>query len=148
MQVLEPSAGTGNIALALADLGARVDCVEIYPKNCAKLREFPQLVQVIEADFLKLEFAGDGYDRIVMNPPFAKQTDLDHVLHAAKYLKRGGILVSVMSAGVTFRTNKKTQEFLQLVSKMNATFIDLPDESFKSSGTTVRTVILKIQRLF
>jgi 16S rRNA G1207 methylase RsmC len=36
-----------------------------------------------------------------MNPPFARQADIHHVNHALKFLKPDGLLVSVMSAGVT-----------------------------------------------
>lgn len=58
------------------------------------------------------------YDRIVMNPPFLKQADIHHVNHALKFLRPDtGLLVSVMSAGVSFRVNNLTTSFRQLVAE-------------------------------
>ncbi len=57
----------------------------------------------------------NGFDRVVMNPPFERQQDIDHVSRAAGMLKPGGRLVSVMSAGVTFRENNKTRWFRDLI---------------------------------
>ena len=37
------------------------------------------------------------YDRILMNPPFEKLQDIDHVRHCFDQLKEGGVLVAVMA---------------------------------------------------
>jgi len=49
----------------------------------------------------------------------------------------------VMSAGITFRTNKLTADFRALLER-RGTIEDCPDESFTSVGTRVRTVIVTI----
>jgi type I restriction-modification system DNA methylase subunit len=84
------------------------------------------------------------YDRVVMNPPFAKQADIKHVMHALKFLKPDGKLVSVMSASVDFRDNKLTKEFRDLIAERGGRIEALPDGAFKESGTMVRTVIVEI----
>ena len=84
------------------------------------------------------------YDRVVMNPPFAKQADIKHILHALKFLKSDGLLVSVMAAGVLFRDNRLTTDFRDLINERGGNIEELPDGAFKESGTMVRTVIVTI----
>jgi predicted RNA methylase len=140
---LEPSAGRGNIASAFRD-AAEVVCIELLPEN---VRALDQLAEahwnVMKADFLEVEPA-PRFDRIVMNPPFAKQDDIKHVTHAHKFLKPDGLLVSVMSAGVMFRDDRRTNEFKELVDRCGGSIEELPEGAFKSSGTLVRTVIVTL----
>jgi predicted RNA methylase len=141
MACLEPSAGQGAIATTLWKHGASVNCWELLPKNVAVLREAGH--RVVEGDFLQVQ-PEPVYDRVVMNPPFAKQADIHHVNHALKFLRPEGLLVSVMSSGVTFRDNKLTQDFRDLVRARGGDIEALPDAAFKESGTMVRTVIVTI----
>lgn len=143
MAVLEPSAGQGAIANAVADLGATVDCYELLRENYLILTGNLKLRHVRPMDFLA-QAPEASYDRIVMNPPFAKQADIHHVNHALRFLKPGGLLVSVMSAGVTFRDNKLTQDFRDLIRARGGDIEVLPDGAFKESGTGVRTVVVTI----
>lgn len=140
---LEPSAGTGAIAAELLKFKHNVDCVEILPQNVTVLRQFAGVNAVQEGDFLAIP-PDVRYDRVVMNPPFAKQADIHHVNHALKFLKPDGLLVSVMSAGVTFRDNKLTQDFRDLIRERGGDIEALPEGAFKPSGTDVRTVIVTI----
>lgn len=143
MRLLEPSAGRGAIAFACAAAGAEVDCCELMESNYAVLSGSAQLGTVRCVDFLSL--APEAvYDRVVMNPPFMGQADIKHVLHALRFLKPGGLLVSVMSASVGFRENKLTQDFRALVHARGGDIEALPDESFKASGTLVRTVTVRV----
>jgi len=142
MTVLEPSAGRGAIALPCSDLGATVDCYELLSANHTALAGH-QLGFVRHMDFLMVEPEAI-YDRVCMNPPFAKQADIRHVNHALKFLKPDGLLVSVMSASVTFRDNKLTQDFRDLIRARGGDIEALDDGAFKESGTMVRTVIVTI----
>lgn len=149
--VLEPSAGTGNLFRAARDAGGVVRAVEIDPKRVAALRAI-QPRGIRQADFLsidpdalpKMRDYFMRFDRIVMNPPFAPaQADIDHVLHAIRFLKPGGRIVAVMSAGILFRQNKKTTRFVEAMNRMAGYSIEeLPENSFKMSGTNVNTVIV------
>ncbi|MBT2234991.1 rRNA adenine N-6-methyltransferase family protein [Nonomuraea sp. NEAU-A123] len=72
MTVLEPSAGTGNIAAAAVELGAAVDCVELDSGLAKVLAERVSGVNRLSIrDFLDLEPDGQSFDRVVMNPPFS-----------------------------------------------------------------------------
>ena len=84
------------------------------------------------------------YDRIVANPPFLRQLDIKHIQHALHFLKPDGLLTSVMSASVSYRSNKLTTEFRELIAARNGSIEELPDGSFKESGTLARTVIVTI----
>lgn len=138
----EPSAGNGAIALPLRELVASVDCVELQAKHAEALRKAG--FAVIEGDFLTLTPV-PAYDRIVMNPPFAKQADIKHVMHAAGFLKPRGRLVSVMSAGVKFREDRTAVGFRSFLDERGGEIEDLPEDSFKASGTSVNTVIVTLE---
>uniref|UniRef100_A0A6M3Y1L7 Putative methyltransferase n=1 Tax=viral metagenome TaxID=1070528 RepID=A0A6M3Y1L7_9ZZZZ len=138
MVVLEPSAGQGAIAERVARIVGydNVHCFELLNDNCEALMKYGFLKTEC-CDFLSVE-PKPLYDRVIMNPPFAKQQDIEHVTHALKCVKPGGRLVSIMASGVTFRQNRKTTEFLDLIG--DSEIINNPPESFKLSGTMVNTV--------
>ncbi|MEV4748976.1 DUF3560 domain-containing protein [Streptosporangium sp. NPDC049248] len=146
MAVLEPSAGTGNIAAAAVEAGAVVDCVELDNGLANVLVErVPGVNCVRRQDFLELDrVEQDAYDRVVMNPPFSGGQDIAHVTHALSFVKPGGRLVAVMGAGVTFHKVKVAVEFRQLIEDRGGDIIPLPPDAFTTSGTTVNTVIVVI----
>jgi SAM-dependent methyltransferase len=144
--VLEPSCGKGALVRLIQQApGAQAVGIEIQPHLAQHVRETCQ-VPVHEGDFLTMTPATYGrFDRIVMNPPFDGTRDVDHVRHAFKFLKPGGYLASVMSAGVEFREDRKTADFRAWVEGLGGRFTDLPPESFAASGTRVNTVIVRLQ---
>jgi protein-L-isoaspartate O-methyltransferase len=142
---LEPSAGKGAIAVPLSEVSGSLDAIELLPKNAAELRaRLNGSGMVYEMDFLSTTH-DPVYDRIVMNPPFARQADIHHVMHAVKSLRPGGRLVSVMSAGVTFRDNRLTNDLRQLVADRGGKIEPLPPGSFKASGTLVNACIVSME---
>jgi len=147
MMVLEPSAGRGALASMAQQAAANVviDMYELMPENNQALVDLNLPLSGVApvGDFLEIK-PTPVYDRVVMNPPFGKRADIKHVLHALNFLKPNGLLVSVMAAGVTFRDDKLTSDFRQLVSERGGHIEDLPHASFKSSGTMVGTVIVVI----
>lgn len=142
MSVLEPSAGQGAIAECLPD-GCDVKCFELMETNVRVLKE--KGLDVDQADFLSIDSKG-SFDRVVMNPPFEKQADIDHVVHAFNFLKRGGRLVSVMSASVLFRENRKTVDFRDFIQRNGGRFERLPEKSFQASGTCVNTCYVVVDK--
>lgn len=148
LRVLEPSAGTGNLARPLAEAGARVTAVEIQPELVAKMRqEIPQLRRVLVGDFLQLDQKHVGeFDLVVMNPPFDRERDVDHVSHAWKFLRPGGSLVAIMSAGTEWRETKKARAFRELMKKNGARWFDLPMGAFREVGTEVSTTLLRVTK--
>jgi predicted RNA methylase len=143
MRALEPEAGRGAIADALVDAGCIVDCIEMMDANHAYLAKNGRYNSLRKADFLTVAPVPE-YDRIVMNPPFMRQSDIEHVQHATRFLAPKGCLVGVMAASVNFRQNRLTQDFRAMVYDRGGIIEDLPDGAFKASGTMVRTVAVTI----
>ena len=160
LTILEPSAGGGNLARLLAAKrtgGSKyhgeseytyrhdVDCVEVEADRAASLRGERKYRKVYCCDFLAMTAdPANLYDRVVMNPPFDRERDIDHVVHALKFLKSGGFLTAIMSAGTEFRETKKSSAFRALMTEMKARWSDLPAGSFSSVGTNVNTIILRV----
>jgi len=110
---------------------------------------------VIESDFLALNPADFApFDRVVMNPPFDRGRDCDHVRHAYQFLKPGGVLVAIMSARAEFAEDKRHLDLHRLVEQAAPVcrwgrkdkWFDLPPGSFAHAGTNVNTVVLAIRK--
>jgi len=151
-RVLEPSAGRGSIADAIM---AVIPVLNSWTFTMCELREDNRKVleekgyKVGPYDFMGVSGPDDldrgGYDAIVMNPPFSKQQDIEHVLHAYQMLRPGGKLVAIMSAGVKWRENKRAQAFRDRLNECGY-FSDLPQGTFKSSGTMVNAVMVTMNK--
>ncbi|WP_417790270.1 LPD38 domain-containing protein [Terasakiella pusilla] len=146
MEVLEPSAGKGDIADVLREAGAKVDVVEIQHSLREVLEEKGH--NVVEFDFLKLDPKDKQYDRIVMNPPFEKYQDVEHVKHAYTLLKPGGRLVAIMSASPFNNSQKKAEDFRSWLYDHEHTAEQNPEgsfkgvESFRQTGVNTYTVVI------
>ena len=114
MRVLEPSAGTGNLAEEMRAQGGEVDVAEISPAHREVLEA--KGFKIVEHDFMDMEEG--GYDVIVMNPPFSNNMDIDHVRKAYELLKPGGRVVAIMGEGAFFRTGKKETEFREWLDEV------------------------------
>lgn len=140
-RVLEPSAGQGALATEAAKTARHVRCIELDPRNVAVLRG--SRLDTLQADFLAV-LPVRRYSAVIMNPPFAGQADLDHVEHALNFLEPGGRLAAIVSAGVLFRTNRRTEEFgAALLDRCQARHIrPLEPGAFKASGTMVNAAVI------
>lgn len=129
MTVLEPSAGKGNIALAIRAAGCKVVCIEKVFTLAQHLESLG--LECACSDFLTKE--PEPFDRVILNPPFERGIDEDHILHAVKFLKPGGRLVGVISAGTASRIQIGEIE-------------SLPEDTFRLSErpTGVRTALITI----
>ncbi len=135
--LLEPSAGQGAIADQFPPWNTKI-LIELSPDNAKVLTDKGYSVAVM--DFL--QFNEVIADKIIMNPPFNKQNDVTHILHAFGILKPGGILVSIVSESPFFRENKKSVAFREFLEHANV--IENDRDVFKESGTMVKTRIIKI----
>jgi len=143
MKTLEPSAGAGGLAIPAAMIVGigNVTVCEILNGNVAKLRE-AGFANVIHGDFLSVK-PEPVYERVVMNPPFGRLQDIDHFLHAAKFLDpEQGRLVAIMSPSWEFHTSRKAQDFRELIEECQGTVHQVDAGAFKSAGTNVRTTIV------
>ena len=141
-RVLEPSAGTGNLAKAILSAVpcAHLDLIEIDPRLCSILKASG--FEVSCCDFLEASMpvcpdSEDGHDRVLMNPPFSRGQDVAHILHALKFLKPGGRLVALCAAGP-----RQQAELRPLAT----TWEELPDGTFADQGTNVRAALMTVKR--
>lgn len=145
--ILEPSAGQGAIVKAIheATEGAvKVYCYELMDINRSILEKMPG-VKLIGDDFMKAASVVQ-YDRIIANPPFTKNQDIDHIRLMYNLLKSGGVMVTLASPSWTFGTQKKQVEFRQWLVEVDAQIEEIPEDTFKESGTSIRTVLIKIRK--
>lgn len=145
-EVLEPSAGSGAIArqVRLLHPSAELVCIEVSPPLHALLK-----TQGFDAHNRDCLAASGQVDRIVMNPPFERGQDIDHVLHCWTMLKPGGRMVAVMSAGVMQRSDRKATAFREWLDKYRHSVEPL-HEAFASPDalrkTSVSTVLVSIDK--
>lgn len=142
--VLEPSAGSGNLLNAPLRLGCRITCVEQDARLADLLR--PLNVEVVCADFLSLEWATPRFDRVIMNPPFSRGQDVDHVTRAYQLLLPGGLLVAIMSPHWRFADDARSKGFRHMANDHAFIWEPLPDGTFRESGTSVNTGILTLSK--
>jgi predicted RNA methylase len=148
MTVLEPSAGHGALVHEILSDGGMITAFEIDAAAREVLfNKFPDLLDNgCGVNFMESQIVAD-FDRVVMNPPFAKSQEVHHVMRAMDHVKVGGRLVSIMTPGIRTREGAYTALRNRLESdKWGYRIEDLPENSFKSSGTGVRTVLLIADR--
>jgi hypothetical protein len=140
------------LAKIARERGADVICVEVQPGLARELSMLHQFLQVINRDFLTIK-PGEipPVDKIIMNPPFDRVRDCDHVRHAFQFLKPGGVLVAVMSARAEFGDDQRHEALHKLVDQCRSAYSwmkwhDLPARSFAHAGTNVNTVILAVRK--
>jgi hypothetical protein len=144
MDVLEPSAGYGAIADEIREAGVEPDVCEIS----STLREVLDAkgYNVVAHDFI--QYTGKKYDRIIMNPPFSKGLDIQHVHHAYSMLKPGGRIVAIMSEGAFYRSDRQAEAFRGWVDGLDGSSEKLPEGSFldpslpATTGVNARVVVI------
>ncbi len=144
MKCLEPSAGHGAIAVEMLAAGGVVACIDIDEAATTILKQHPVLRPlVITSDFLEI-IPEPIYDRVVMNPPFNGDADIEHVLHARRFLKPDGVLIALMSPGFTFGSNRARREFRLLVRECGHIVREVEAGTFDDAGS--RSVIVRLMR--
>jgi len=148
-RILEPSAGDGAIAITFRDAIVALEekwdvyVCEINPQRADKLDAAGLLL--LDYDFLSLGTACNGmFDRIVANPPFTGNQDIQHVRKMWDCLAPGGKIVSIMSVHWSFSTDKVSANFKDFLSYQRNVWTPLPPNSFKASGTGVNAGILQL----
>jgi predicted RNA methylase len=87
VRALEPSAGSGALAIPLRERVKYVVCVDVDAGNVRALRAkgFDARCE----DFLEIEpHPGRAFDLVVMNPPFEGGQTEQHIMHALKFADR------------------------------------------------------------
>lgn len=144
MKILEPSAGRGALVKAVRRRcpDAVVDCFELMPENVPFLQQV-EGANIIGEDFCKCE---GKWQRIIANPPFSGNQDIDHVYMMYDHLQIGGEMSVITSQHWKWSVENKCQYFRKWLEDNNADVTDFGEGEFKDSGTTVRTSLIHIIR--
>jgi protein-L-isoaspartate O-methyltransferase len=143
-KVLEPSAGTGLIAVLAEACGASLVLNELAETRNAVLKSlFPaaSLTKVDGKHAADLIKESGSIDAVIMNPPF--QGIEDHISSAFRALADGGRLVAIVPSH--FLESKAVLK-LNMTGKVQAMMI-FPERVFYKHGTTVETGLIVVDRI-
>ncbi|MCU1266182.1 MAG: primase traC (modular protein) [Acidobacteria bacterium] len=157
--VLEPSAGTGSLAIWPRSIGAQIICNEINPRRRALLTQelsfaTHQLDAEIVDDLLPAQIQPTA---ILMNPPFsatggrvAKHSahyGARHIESALRRLKQGGRLVAIAGEGMSFHRAAFSEWWQRIASAYNVRAnLHLSGKEYGKYGTTFDLQILVIDK--
>ena len=143
--VLEPSAGRGALVKAIhrACPSVMVECYELMPENREFLHTLSNVI-LLDEDFTK-DSVG-SYTKIIANPPFSDNQDIEHVRLMYERLEEGGILAAITSQHWKFASEKKCVEFREWLEEVHGEVFEISAGEFKESGTTVSTMAVVIKK--
>jgi len=144
--VLEPSAGQGAIIRAINEY-----CNAVVP-DCYELMDVNRMI--LNKSGLKFNLLGDDffthkdkmYTKIIANPPFTKNADIEHLQHMYKFLSENGKLVCITSESWEIGSQKKQIEFKEWLSSLDSEVINIDRGIFKESGTMVGGNVVVINK--
>lgn len=143
--ILEPSAGQGAIIKAINKVCDIVpDCFELMGVNRIVLNKSELRFNLIGEDFF--DHRGKGYTKIIANPPFSKNQDIDHLKEMYNCLLPSGRLVCITSESWVNGSQRKQMDFINWLTDLNAEVLDIEKGAFKESGTAVGGKIIVIDR--
>ena len=144
--ILEPSAGQGAILKAINKVSnVTPDCYELMDTNRLILNKSGLNFNLIGEDFLK-DNNKTYYSKIIANPPFTKNQDIDHLKEMYKCLCLGGRLVCITSESWVKGSQKKQVDFRAWLNEKKAKTIEIEKGTFKESGTMVGGVLVVIDK--
>lgn len=169
LTVLEPSAGDGALVRAVLDARPEATVFAVEPNvqlvqllgrvatqaGPAYPSAEPPRVRVYCCEFEHFGQAPDStapelYDAVVMNPPFSGPGHpvlwAEHVLRAYDRLAPGGRLVAIVPSSYGYRQDALTCRVREVVDEACGWDEHLPDGSFASAGTKVRTMLICLKR--
>ena len=150
-KILEPSAGQGSIIKAINRVyPIKVDCYELMNTNVLVLNQKKVFDKELNFNLIGPDFLLDKpepvYDRIIMNPPFQKNQDIEHIRLAYDWLKPGGQLVAISSTHWNESANKKETQFREFLGAVGAYVRKIDAGKFKESGTMITTCMIIIKK--
>ena len=158
IDILEPTAGIGNIILALLKLdnstNFHIDAIE-YISNFYQLGEviFDNCKNVswFHQDLFQFK-SNKKYDYIFINPPFnirynnKEVLDIDFLEYSYQFLKDGGKLCCIISSSV-FSNNKK--QYKSFKDKLNSDNVIVEEfDNFSLDETIIKEMTTKIKMLY
>ncbi len=158
--VLEPSAGTGMLAIHAEMGGARLALNELAEVRAALLAHLFPASPITRYDAAQIDDYLDPAvtpDVVIMNPPFSaiahvdkrmKDAALRHIASALARLRPGGRLVAITGAGCSPDLPAWSESFAQLQERGRVVFTAAIDgRIYARHGTTMDTRLTVIDRL-
>lgn len=152
--VLEPSCGTGCLAVWALAAGAKAIANEIDPRRRQAASALGIHPFSLDAEFIDDLLPEDLLPDIVLaNPPFSstggrvKNNSLDfgfrHIESALRRLKKGGRFAVILgeSGSPRFRNGNRFWKYLSPEIQVRASF-ELPGREFYGNGTSVKTTLI------
>jgi len=144
--VLEPSAGRGAIIKAIRKVShVMPNCYELMELNRIMLMKTELHYRLLGEDFLNNQDTSE-FTKIVANPPFSKNQDIEHIYEMWNRLARGGRIVTVASTHWKNCDNRKEKKFREWLDENEAEIIGLESGEFKESGTIVKSCIIILNK--
>jgi hypothetical protein len=137
-RVLEPSAGTGDLAAEMpwsrhyAD--KPIDCIELDLSKHARLRE--RGLKVVGIDFLQYS-GGAFFSHVIMNPPFSQGAE--HVLKAWDILWDGEIVAILNAETLRNPFSRERQRLARLVNEHGG--VEYLESAFSTPETERKTEV-------
>lgn len=151
--VCEPSVGRGALIKALWRAGKtnliwafEIDPIsrQIFEKEC----ESDHIV--LRKNFLMCTSTSgrhrNSFDRVIANPPFTKNQDIDHIRKMYEVCAPGGRIVTMSSMSWYSGSQKKQVEFKQWLNGLDSDVEEIPAGTFKESGTTIASLLITINK--
>ncbi len=143
-KVLEPSAGTGLMAVVAEACGATLTLNELSPHRSALLDGLFPAAGRSRHDALELKDrlpGSGGFDVVLINPPFARL--VDHLHAGLDVLADGGRMAAIVPARLL-----QDDQALAGLARRGAVVarIALPARAFAGQGTSVETALLVVDR--
>lgn len=139
--VLEPSAGKGDIVRALQEAGANVNACEIDS-------QLQKLIpcKIIADDFMTVTSDQVSHVQyIVMNPPF--NADEKHILHAYNIAPAGCDIIALCNLSTVKNTYTKQRQELRSIVDMYGSFEDIGKAFAESERHTfVEVALIRIKK--
>lgn len=144
--VLEPSAGRGALIKAIhrACPSVIVECYELMPENREFLHTLDNVI-LLDEDFTK-DSVG-YYTKIIANPPFSRNQDIEHVRLMYERLEEGGTLAAITSQHWKFSSEKKCVDFRKWLEEVHGQVFEIGADEFRESGTSIGTMAVIIRKL-
>lgn len=143
--ILEPSAGQGAIIKEINKVTSITpDCYELMDINVSILKKSGLNFNFLGANFFNNN--GKKYSKIIANPPFTKNQDIEHLQVMYNLLKKGGRLVCITSESWVDGSQKKQVDFRDWLDDVEAVIHSIEKGAFKESGTMVGGKIVIINK--
>lgn len=143
--VLEPSAGRGALIKAIhrACPSVIVECYELMPENREFLHTLDNVI-LLDEDFTTNPVG--NYTKIIANPPFSGNQDIDHVKLMYEHLEEGGTLAAITGPHWKLGLEKKCKDFQIWIASVGGEVFEIGAGEFKESGTTISTIAVVIKK--